>query len=137
MRNFMIASLLLALAAPAYAAAPVSGRWLTFEKDSIIEVGPCGVKICGRIAKILAPTVDGKPARDSNNPNPALRGRLIEGLTLLTGFTDNGKNWKGTIYDPRAGKTYKSYLTKLANGNLQVQGCVAFICKSFIYTPVR
>lgn len=137
MRNLIVASLAIAVAAPTYAAVPVNGRWLTAEKDSIIEVGPCGPNICGRIAKILAPTVDGKPARDSNNPNPALRNRLVEGLTLLTGFTDNGKNWKGTIYDPRAGKTYKSYLTKLANGNLQVQGCIGPFCKSFIYSPVR
>ncbi len=137
MRNFIVGSLLIALAAPTYAAVPVSGRWLTFERDSIIEVGPCGANICGRIAKILVPTLDGKPARDSNNPNPALRGRLIEGLTLLTGFTDNGKNWKGMIYDPRAGKTYKSYLTKLANGNLKVQGCIGPFCQSFIYTPAR
>ena len=137
MRNFAIASMLVLIATPSFAAVPVNGRWLTFEKDSIIEVGPCGTKVCGKIAKILKPTPDGKPARDSNNPDPALRGRLVEGLTLLTNFSDNGKNWKGSIYDPRAGKTYKSYLTKLANGNLQVQGCVAFICKSFIYTPVK
>ncbi len=137
MRNLIVASLLVSIAAPSYAAAPVNGRWLTVEKDSIIELGQCGPVVCGKIAKILAPTKDGKPARDTNNPNPALRNRLVEGLTLLTGFTDNGKNWKGTIYDPRAGETYKSYLTKLANGNLKVQGCIGPFCQSFIYTPAR
>jgi uncharacterized protein (DUF2147 family) len=137
MRYFVSAVLALGVAAPAIAAAPVTGRWLTAEKDSIIEIGSCGGAVCGKVARILKPTDDGKPAIDKNNPNPALRTRPIQGMTLMTGFTDVGTQWKGTIYDPRAGKTYKSYLTKLVNGNLKVQGCVGPFCKSFIYTPMK
>jgi uncharacterized protein (DUF2147 family) len=137
MRKMIIAVAALACARPAFAAAPVTGRWLTAEKDSILEVAPCGAMICGKIAKILAATKDGKPPVDANNPNPALRGRPIQGLTILSGFTDAGKNWKGTIYNPRNGKSYKSFLTKLADGTLKVQGCIAFACQGFIYTAVK
>ena len=120
--------------APAFAAAPVSGKWLTTEKDSIVEIAPCGAAVCGRIHRILAPTHKGPP-RDTNNPDPALRGRTIQGLTILSGFKDNGKTWLGSIYDPRAGKVYKSYLTRMANGTLQVKGCVGPFCKTMVWTP--
>ena len=121
-------------AAPAFAAAPVAGKWLTTEKDSVVEIAPCGPAICGRIQRIIAPTPKGPP-RDTNNPDPALRGRPIQGLTILSGFKDIGKNWQGSIYDPRAGKTYKSFLTRLANGTLQVKGCFGPFCKTMIWTP--
>jgi uncharacterized protein (DUF2147 family) len=137
MRKMIVAIAAMASFSPAFAAAPVSGRWLTAEKDSVLEIGPCGAMICGRIAKILAPTKDGKPPVDANNPNPALRSRPVQGMTIMSGFTDVGKNWKGSIYDPRAGKSYKSYLTRLANGNLKVEGCIGPFCKAFVYTPLN
>jgi uncharacterized protein (DUF2147 family) len=121
----------------AQAAVPVSGRWFTDNKDSIIEIGPCGATVCGKIVRIIAPTKDGKPAIDSNNPNPALRTRPILGMTLLSGFKDDGSSWRGQIYDPRAGKTYKSFLARLPNGTLQVKGCVGPFCRTIIFTPAR
>ena len=121
---------------PAEAAAPVSGLWLTTEKDSVVEIAPCGEALCGRITRILAPTPQGPP-KDTNNPNPALRGRPIQGMAILTGFKDAGKAWQGTIYDPRAGKTYKSYLTLLANGTLQVKGCIGPFCRAMPWTRAR
>jgi uncharacterized protein (DUF2147 family) len=137
MRKLIVSILLCGLATPALGAAPISGRWLTAEKDSIIEIEACGPAHCGKILRILKGPPGGKPAIDSNNPNPALRRRPIEGLTLMSGFVDAGGEWKGTIYDPRAGKTYTSYLQRLANGNLKVKGCVGPFCKSFIYTPAK
>jgi uncharacterized protein (DUF2147 family) len=125
------------VASSAQAAVPVSGRWFTDKKDSIIEIGPCGAAVCGKIVKIIAPTPNGKPAIDSNNPNPALRTRPILGMTLLSGFKDDGKAWRGEIYDPRAGKTYKSFLARLPNGTLQVKGCVGPFCRTLIFTPAR
>jgi uncharacterized protein (DUF2147 family) len=125
------------VASSAQAAVPVSGRWFTDNKDSIIEIGQCGAVVCGKIVKIIAPPPNGKPAVDSNNPNPALRTRPILGMTLLSGFKDDGKAWRGEIYDPRAGKTYKSFLARLPNGTLQVKGCVGPFCRTLIFTPAR
>ncbi len=136
MRAFLLFGLLL-VGSVSHAAIPVSGRWFTDNKDSIIEIGPCGPTVCGRIVRIIAPTKDGKPAVDSNNPNPALRTRPILGLTLLSGFKDDGSSWRGEIYDPRAGKTYKSFLARLPNGTLQVKGCVGPFCRTIIFTPAR
>jgi uncharacterized protein (DUF2147 family) len=136
MRKMILAGLLL-VASSAHAAVPVNGRWLTDKKDSIVEIGQCGTVVCGKIVKIIAPTKDGKPAVDSNNPNPALRNRPILGLTLFSGFKEDGKSWLGQIYDPRRGKTFKSYLAKLPDGTLQVKGCIGFLCQTFIFTPAR
>lgn len=123
-------------AVPAEAAAPVSGQWLTTEKDSIVEIGPCGAALCGKIARILKPNPKG-PSADVNNPDPKLRSRPILGMAILTGFRDTGKAWEGTIYDPRKGKTYRSTLTLQPNGTLAVKGCISFLCQTMSWTRAR
>lgn len=125
------------IATPAMAAAPVVGKWLTAEKDSVIEIGTCGGQVCGKVLRVLKMMPNGKEPIDSNNPNPALRGRKVEGMMILTGFADSGKNWKGKIYDPKSGKSYTSYLTRNANGTLKVQGCVGPFCQAFTWTAAR
>jgi uncharacterized protein (DUF2147 family) len=120
----------------AHAAAPVTGQWVPPEKDSVIEIAPCGAFVCGRIAKITAPTHKGPPV-DENNPNPALRKRPILGLAILSGFKIDGKSWRGSIYDPRAGKTYKSFLQLQPNGQLKVQGCLGPFCRSMMWNRAR
>ena len=127
----------ISLAHPALAAAPVSGRWLTAEHDSIIQIGQCGASVCGRVAKVLKMMPNGRVPIDANNPDPKLRGRPVEGMTILTGFTDNGSNWTGRIYDPKSGKSYKSKLARNPDGTLDVQGCVAFFCRSFTWQPAK
>ena len=109
---------------------------MTTEKDSIVEIAPCGGALCGRIARILKPNPNGPP-RDVNNPDPALRSRPIQGLPILTGFRDSGRNWEGTAYDPRAGKSYRSYLTLLRDGTLEVKGCIGPFCRTKSWTPAR
>jgi uncharacterized protein (DUF2147 family) len=135
MRIFVTAAVLIAVATPVQAATSITGRWFTDNKDSIIEIAPCGTALCGRVARIIAPTPDGKPAIDSNNPDPKLRNRPILGMTLLSGFRDSGKEWSGQIYDPRAGRTYRSTMQRQANGTLKVKGCWGPFCRSVIFTP--
>ncbi len=137
MRFVSVIALAFLLPTQAQAAASVNGRWYTDKKDSIVEIGPCGTAICGKVAKILAPTPNGKPAIDSNNPDPKLRTRPILGITILSGFKDAGKEWGGSIYDPRAGKTYRSTLARLTDGTLRVKGCVGPFCKTLIFTPAK
>ena len=127
----------LALAAPAHAAAPIAGRWITVEGDSIVTIGPCGGgKLCGRITTFLERPSTPNPL-DTNNPDPALRRRPIMGLAVLSGFSDAGKDWRGRIYDPRSGKSYKSILSRKADGTLKVQGCIAFLCQTQVWRPAR
>ncbi len=137
MRFVSVIALAFLLPTQVQAAASVNGRWYTDKKDSIVEIGQCGTVICGKVVKILAPTPNGKPAVDSNNPDPKLRSRPILGMPILLGFKDAGKEWTGSIYDPRAGKVYRSTLARLTNGNLRVKGCVGPFCRSLMFTPVK
>ena len=82
----------------------------------------------------LAP---GAAATDVNNKNAALRSRTIVGMPVLSEFTDGGSDWRGRIYDPKSGKTYKSILKREADGTLKVQGCIAFFCRTQRWTPAR
>ena len=135
MRRLILNLGLAAVATSANAAVPVSGRWYTAEKDSIIQIGQCGPVVCGKVAKVLKPAPGGGPAVDSNNPDPALRSRPIQGITLLSGFKDSGSAWEGEIYDPRRGKTFRSTMAKQPDGTLKVKGCVGPFCQSVTFTP--
>ncbi|WP_026325870.1 DUF2147 domain-containing protein [Sphingomonas sp. Mn802worker] len=126
----------LALAAPAFAAQPISGRYLTEDGAALVEVGPCGGKTCGRIVRVLKHT-PGAAATDVNNKDKALRSRPIIGMPVLSEFADAGDDWRGRIYDPRNGKTYKSIVSRNADGSLKVQGCIAFLCQTQTWRPAR
>ena len=136
----LAAAALACLATAAGAApAPVTGRWLTTEGKALVEVGPCGSgggpAICGRIARVLKPRPGG-PAVDANNPDPALRTRPIEGIVFLTGFTADGDRWKGRIYDPESGRTYRSELVR-AGTTLKVKGCFGPFCRTQEWLAAR
>lgn len=126
-----------ALAAPAQAAAPVTGKWVTESKDGVVEIYQCGAQICGKLAKFLVMPPAGAGAKDINNPNKALRSRTILGMNILTGFKEVGEQWKGQIYDPKSGKTYRSVVYKGKSGNLVVKGCIGPFCQAQTWTAVR
>lgn len=132
----LLALLLLPLAAPATAATPISGRWLTEEGNAVVTIGACGAATCGRITRLIKGPPSGPPV-DRNNPDAKLRNRPLEGLTILSGFTDAGSDWRGRIYDPKSGKTYKSIVRREADGSLKVQGCIAFFCRTQRWTAAR
>jgi uncharacterized protein (DUF2147 family) len=131
---FMAAALI--ATTPLHAAQPIGGRWATVEGKAIVEIAPCGNNVCGRIVKIVKPT-PGRPHTDVENPDPKLRGKPLEGLAILSNFSDGGSHWKGTIYDPESGKSYNSKVSRNGDGTLKVQGCIAFFCKTQTWTPVK
>ncbi len=112
-------------------AAPASpaGNWVTMGGQSVVRFGACGIGWCGNIDRILRhdPSSTG---RDSNNPDPALRSRTIQGLRIVELTEANGDRWKGTIYDPRSGRRYKAFVRRLPSNVLEVQGCLAFFCQT-------
>jgi uncharacterized protein (DUF2147 family) len=125
------------LSVAAQAAAPVTGSWITQSKDGVVEIYECGATICGKLAKFLVMPPAGPGAKDINNPNKTLRSRTILGLNILTGFKDAGNEWKGQIYDPKSGKTYRSVVYKGKSGNLVVKGCIGPFCQAQTWTPAR
>ncbi|MFY8195787.1 MAG: DUF2147 domain-containing protein, partial [Novosphingobium sp.] len=74
---------------------------------------------------------------DVNNPDPALRKRKLVGLPILTGFVADGNKWRGKIYDPESGRTYRSIVTAGKNGTLSVEGCIAMFCQAQTWTAAK
>lgn len=122
------------LAVPAMAADPITGNWITEDKDAVVNIAPCGNSLCGKIVKFLKTPPEGVGQRDTNNPDTSKRSRKLLGLPVLTGFSEDGDEWRGQIYDPKKGKTYRSLLQRQSSGKLQVKGCIGPFCKSQTWT---
>lgn len=107
------------------------GTWATADGDSHVKIEQCGAALCGRITWLKDPLgADGKPAIDSKNPDPRLRGRTLVGLSILGGFersADDTNVWSGgTVYDPEDGRTYSCKLALVDADTLKVRGYVGF-----------
>ena len=122
-----------AMTPAAFAAEPITGRWVTAEKDAVVAIAPCGKTLCGRIERFLVPPPQGKDQRDVNNPDAAMRTRKLLGTAILTGLTANGDAWKGQVYDPKKGKTYTAYVRRKPDGTLEMKGCVGPFCQAQVW----
>ena len=118
----LVAGLALAFTLPALAAPPIAGRWLTADGGAVIAIGPCGAKMCGRVVKVLKVPADKAGAA-----------RQATGTAVLTDLVPDGDGWKGQLYNPKTGKTYKARVTR-DGGKLHVQGCVAVFCQTIVWT---
>ena len=128
-----IAILATAIATPAVAA-PASIDGKSRDSDGYIEmtVAPCGNARCGTITRIIK-RKPGEPMNDAHNDNPSLRSRPIKGIDILQNLRWDDGAWRGQVYNPEDGNTYRTEVRKRANGSLEVKGCVAIICKTRIF----
>lgn len=113
----------------------VFGRYVLPSGDSHVQISDCGNgSPCGKIVWIHAQDLPpGKTVADIANE----KGEKILGYKLLQGFERKSKDWRGgKIHDPMEHKTYDSRLKRLADGNLEVKGCVGPICQTQIWKPV-
>ncbi|WP_374470280.1 DUF2147 domain-containing protein [Phenylobacterium sp.] len=134
MRPLIALAALMLSAAPALAADPVEGDWLSEGGRAKVRLAPCGAeRLCGTILSLKEPNdpETGSPQKDKNNPDPKLRARPVVGLQFLRDFkrAEPGRWTGGKIYDPESGKTYDSKLKLNPNGTLKLDGCVLMICR--------
>jgi len=106
----------------------VVGLWLSGDGDGWIEIRRDGDEVIGVIAGSPNNKEGDPPRLDDKNPDPALRGRALDGVTIMQGFRYDGEDhWiGGTIYDPNSGNTYKGTLTLLDADTLKVRGYIGF-----------
>lgn len=124
----------------------VVGTWRTADGRALIEIYPCEVNMCGRVAWLREPNfpaddregMAGKPRIDRYNPNAELRNRRVLGLRIMEGFVRKSDyRWEqGTIYDADTGRTYRSRLTLLSPDRLDLHGYIGIplFGKSSIWT---
>lgn len=81
----------------------------------------CGGNLCGKIVAV------------TNEANKSTVGKLI-----VDGAKPSGEGaWKGNIFEPETGKTYKGTMT-LAGDGLKLQGCVMkVICSGEVWKRAK
>lgn len=134
----LLALSLFALPAPALAAPSPVGRWATAERGGVVEIFSCGPALCGKIAG--GGEIDTHPdLRDTRNPNPAQRSRLLKGLVFMTGFTGGPAEWKGgTIYRATNGKSYAGSLALAGADVLKLTGCIVSpLCQTQVWHRIK
>jgi uncharacterized protein (DUF2147 family) len=104
----------------------IVGIWETEARDARMEIFKNGAQYHGRLlwgSRIVE--ADGKTSRkDSRNPDPKLRPRIIIGIVNLTGLRyDGGEYVEGQIYDPPSGKTYDCK-ARIEQGKLLLRGFI-------------
>jgi uncharacterized protein (DUF2147 family) len=125
------------LAPGAALAATPEGTWRTQGGAGVVEIAPCGAKLCGRL--IDAPEIRTNPGlTDARNKDASKRTRPLKGLPMLAGFTGGPTKWTGgSIYNPGDGRTYRSVLELPSADVLKVKGCVGPICQTQTWTRAR
>lgn len=125
----------LCLPLPAVADDPL-GIWQTEDRDGRVQIQNCGTNtLCGTLVWLDPDTPIG--STDDNNPDPALRGRDLIGIHILSGLplsTESGEF--GSIYNPYDGKTFRARIELQTNQTLEVTGCWGPICRSNIWLRV-
>ena len=124
MKKIVLTVIGVMLTAAAAFAQDVIGKWKLDDGTAIVEVYKSGDAFNGKIVWLEEPTdEDGTPAKDNNNPDPALRKRELIGLNMLSGLKKTAENEYsgGKIYDPGNGKTYNCSM-KVEGNVLKVRG---------------
>ena len=105
----------------------VSGLWLTEERDAVVELRPCGARLCAHLYAIHDPKVPAN-ATDERNERPELRTRPICNLQIMGELQRQPDNsWaNGWVYDPKVGKRYSVELRLKDSNTLLVHGYVGF-----------
>jgi len=116
------------------------GLWKT--EDAEIEIFEVDGKLSGKIAALNKQyTSDGIEKTDISNPDPAKRSRPLIGLIFMSGFTPGGTGrWDhGTIYDPKTGNTYASFLEYNGGETLKLRGYIgiSLIGRTAVWTKVK
>jgi uncharacterized protein (DUF2147 family) len=105
---------------------PLYGPWLSENRRGVIEIYPCGEKVCGKLVWLIQPLVNGQPVLDDQNPKPELRSRQRCNLVMLGDFHQSEpQRWTdGWIYDPDSGKTYSATMFLESADVLKLRGYV-------------
>jgi uncharacterized protein (DUF2147 family) len=110
----------------------IEGNWVLADGSAVVslivesETGAASAEV----VSLLRPTfsvmdgygVPGAPRTDINNPDKALRDRLVLGLKLASELRWDDGQWRGKIYDPGSGKTFRCNIRVVAPDLLEVRG---------------
>ena len=116
---------LLAFALPALAQSPI-GTWRTIDDEtgepkSLVRIFEVDGELVGEVVRLLP---EGRRCEGCAAP---YTNSTMEGVRILSGFTQDGSTWKGgRITDPKKNKEYKAKMKIESDGRLRVWGFVGF-----------
>ncbi len=120
------------------AAAGPEGLWNTPVHHGVVEVYDCGADVCARI--VTSDNLKRDPTeKDVKNKDPALRDRLLKGLTVMSDFKGGPTEWKdGHAYNPADGGTYHGSMKMVDSDTIRLTGCIIFpLCQTQTWTRVH
>lgn len=124
------------IAAPALAAGPdsVIGTWDRPGTGTLVQIYRCADMLCGKIARL-----PDHSQRDVYNADPKLRQRLLVGVPMFMGLSLSEGAWRGKLYLPEDGKTYKVKIFMPSNERITVRSCafMHFFCTAETWTRVK
>lgn len=114
------------VSAQTVSAPEIAGIWEAEDGRMKIEVFDAGGAYAGRLLwGKRAVEADCKTfKRDTHNPNPSLRNRSLQGITILQNLKWDARDrrWEGgTLYDGTSGRSVSAHL-RLVNGKLEMRG---------------
>jgi len=124
----LLGLLITGLAAPAFAgdmADKAVGVWLRPSMGWNVEFSMCGDKLCGEV--VSGDDVDKKT------------GESVVGIKMLYDLKkiDDDK-WKGKMYNPGDGGTYKGIVRVMDENTIKMSGCMmGIMCRSEVWTRVE
>lgn len=99
------------------------GVWNTPVDKSQVRVAPCGDDICGYV--IASTRLTAEPdQRDVRNPDVALRTRPICNLRIMQIHPVEAGRYRGWVYDPKSGHTYRVVVRMRPGDHLELTGCI-------------
>ena len=107
---------------------PFEGYWATSNLTSIIEVTRCEDSLCAEIVWLWDVSVAGRKMLDEKNPQTSKQKKTLIGLQLFSRFSKDGNTWRGRIYNPEDGRTYRASVTLRSKNILRVKGCWGPFC---------
>jgi uncharacterized protein (DUF2147 family) len=122
---------------------PVMGDWLTVAGAAKVRVAPCVANpalTCGTLLWLKdGRDKTGGPVHDINNPDAALKGRVLIGVVLVSDLKRQAAGqWSdGKIYVPETGRTAGAKMSLNPDGTLKVEGCVSVICQAKTWTKAN
>jgi len=124
----LAAFVLAAMPALASAKSPLEGQWK--HGSMVIEIAPCGSKLCGTVVKASA-----NQQRKAQNGS----GTELIGARLITDIEQTGPaTYKGRVFAADRNVYANGTVRMVSQDRLDVKGCVLLvICKSRSYDRVR
>jgi len=132
---FASAAILAFSAAGALAAEPsLVGDWLVKEGYGHVRIDNCGGHMWGIVSW------EKTPGFDTENPDPAKKGRPLLGTPVLIDMApqrEPGK-WTGEVYNSQNGKMYPATISLADENTLDLQGCLVWpLCQTQQWTRVK